>query len=49
MQNRDVRRGGAIAPTQPPADMQNLMTQLGAAAPNTIITGSSVGVLAPKR
>ena len=44
-----ARSYGATAPTLPPADMQSLMTQLGAAAPNTTITGSSVGVLAPKR
>ena len=30
-------------PTPPPANMQNLMTQLGAAAPNTTITGSPIG------
>ena len=51
IQNRGrlVRRGGAYVSTLPPADMQSLMTQLGAAAPNTAITGSSVGLAAPKR
>ena len=38
-----ARSYGATAPTLPPADMQSLMTQLGAAAPNTAITGSPVG------
>ena len=42
-----ARSYGATAPTLPPADMQSLMTQLGAAAPNTAITGSPVG-FAPK-
>ena len=31
-------------PTPPTADMQNLMSQLGAAAPNTTITGSPIPV-----
>ncbi len=36
-------------PTPPPADMQTLMSQLGAAAPNTTITGSPVGGLAARK
>ena len=35
--------------TPPPANMQSLMTQLGAAAPNTTITGSPIGQAAAKR
>ena len=34
--------------TPPPADMQSLMTQLGAAVPNTMITGSPIGGAAVK-
>ena len=37
------------APTPPPADMQSLMSQLGAAAPNTTISGSPIGQASAKR
>ena len=33
----------SATPTRPIASMQNLMIQLGAAVPNTMITGSAVG------
>ena len=33
----------SATPTRPIASLQNLMIQLGAAVPNTMITGSAVG------